>query len=163
MAREPVFYSFHFDNDAMRAQQVRNIGMIDGNVPVSPNDWESIRRRGDPAIEKWIADTMSHRRCVVVLIGSDTVNRPWVRYEIAKAWRDHRGLFGIYIHNLKCPRNGTCGQGANPFAAIRMDNGRPMSDYITCYDPGYNAYGTIAANLQTWVDTAIAQAKARWA
>ena len=39
MAKVPVFYSFHFDNDVMRVQQIRNIGMIDGNEPVSKNDW----------------------------------------------------------------------------------------------------------------------------
>lgn len=162
MAREPVFYSFHFHNDAMRVQQVRNIGMIEDNAPVSANDWESIRRRGDTAIRTWIDANMSHRRCVVVLVGSETASRPWVHYEIAKAWNDHRGLFGIYINNLKCPRSGTCAQGANPFALMTMDNGRPMSDYISCYDPGIDAYGTVARNLEGWVSTAIAQAKSRW-
>ncbi len=162
MAKVPVFYSFHFDNDAMRVQQVRNIGMIEDNAPVSPSSWETIRRSGDAAIKKWIEDNMSHRRCVVVLVGSETANRRWVKYEIEKAWNDHRGLFGIYIHNLKCPRNGTCSQGVNPFSVIKMDNGRPMSDYVTCHDPGYNAYGTIASSLQGWVDAAVAQAKTRW-
>lgn len=38
--KRQVFYSFHFDNDAMRAQQIRNIGMIEGSEPVSPNNWE---------------------------------------------------------------------------------------------------------------------------
>lgn len=31
MAKRQVFYSFHFDNDVMRVQQVRNIGAIEGN------------------------------------------------------------------------------------------------------------------------------------
>lgn len=161
MAREAVFYSFHFDNDAMRVQQVRNIGMIEDNAPVSVSDWENIRRKGEAAIRKWIDDTMAYRRCVVVLVGSETADRRWVRYEIEKAWNDHRGLFGIYVHNLKCPRTGTCRQGSNPFSAIKMDNGRLMSDYVSCHDPGANAYGTIARNMQSWVDAAIAQAKAR--
>jgi hypothetical protein len=26
MSRKPVFFSFHFDNDVMRVQQIRNIG-----------------------------------------------------------------------------------------------------------------------------------------
>jgi len=28
MAREPTFYSFHFDNDVFRVQQIRNMGVI---------------------------------------------------------------------------------------------------------------------------------------
>ncbi len=34
MAKVPVFYSFHFDNDVMRVQQIRNIGAIEDNKPV---------------------------------------------------------------------------------------------------------------------------------
>src|SRR5437879_9799589 len=106
MAKEPVFYSFHFDNDVVRVQQIRNMGVIEGNEPVSPNEWERLKGKGDPAVERWIDDNMKYKRCVVVLIGSDTANRPWVRYEIKKAWDDGRGLLGVYIHNLKCPRTG---------------------------------------------------------
>jgi hypothetical protein len=28
MKREPVFYSFHYDNDVFRVQQVRNMGDV---------------------------------------------------------------------------------------------------------------------------------------
>src|SRR5437762_7665001 len=111
MAKEPVFYSFHFDNDVFRVQQVRNMGVIEGNAPVSANEWEQLKRKGDAAVERWIDDNMKYRRCVVVLIGSGTANRRWVRYEIKKAWDDGRGLLGVYIHNLKCPRAGTCVKG----------------------------------------------------
>src|SRR5215469_2365110 len=107
MAREPVFYSFQFKNDVFRVQQIRNMGVIEGNEPVSASAWEEVKRKGDAAIEKWIDENMKYRRCVAVLIGSETANSDWVRYEIKKAWVEKRGLIGIYIHNLKCPRNGT--------------------------------------------------------
>lgn len=157
MARIPVFYSFHFDNDVMRVQQVRNMGMIEGNEPVSNNDWESVKRKGDAAVEKWIDDNMSYRRCVVVLIGTDTYKRPWVQYEIQKAWREKRGLLGIHIHNLKCPRSGTCSKGANPFDqfTLRDSNGYVVRPPV--YDPpASTAYSHIQANLSEWVEQAIA-------
>ena len=31
MARRSVFFSFHFDNDVMRVQQIRNIGSLEDN------------------------------------------------------------------------------------------------------------------------------------
>lgn len=34
MAKRQVFYSFHYENDAWRAGQVRNIGVLEGNFPV---------------------------------------------------------------------------------------------------------------------------------
>jgi len=161
--RVPVFYSFHFDNDVMRVQQIRNIGMIEDNTPVSANEWEQIKAKGTAAIEKWIDDNMKYKRCVIVLVGSDTANRPWVRHEIVTAWDDHRGLFGVYIHNINCPRTGTCRKGANPFAKIHFKDGGTLADYITCHDPGTDAYRTIAADIQVWVDDAIAEAKRLWA
>ena len=161
MAKEPVFYSFHFDNDVFRVQQIRNMGVIDGNEPVSPNEWEQLKAKGDPAVERWIDDNMKYKRCVVVLIGPDTANRLWVRYEIKKAWNDGRGLLGIYIHNLKCPRTGTCTKGRNPFELFNV-GGRPMASLVEVHDPSsWDAYGDIARNIQIWVATAIASAKSR--
>lgn len=163
MPRIPVFYSFHFENDVFRVQMIRNMGVVDGDEPVSVNDWEQIRRRGSASIAKWIDDNMAYRRCVVVLIGEETANRPWVKYEIVKAWNDQRALFGIHIHNLKDLRTGTCRKGANPFSTIQLDNGRLMSDYITCHDPNaMYAYDEINSRLSEWVDTAIVQATNRW-
>lgn len=159
--RISVFYSFHFSNDVMRVQQVRHIGSIEGNSPVSANDWETVKRKGDKAVENWIDENMKYKRCVIVLIGSDTATRKWVKEEIRKAWIAKKGLFGIYIHNLRCPRTGTCRKGDNPFSTWNV-GGRPMSELISCYDPpASDAYPHIARNIQGWVNSAIAQAQER--
>jgi hypothetical protein len=158
MARVPVFYSFHFDNDVMRVQQIRQMGMIDGDEPVSKNDWETVKRSGSGAIERWIYANMNYKRCVVVLIGTDTHARPWVQYEIKKAWADNRGLLGIHIHNLRCPNQGTCSKGTNPFNQFdfRDASGRRVMPPV--YDPPSNdAYNHIKNNLAAWVEDAIAR------
>jgi len=158
MARIPVFYSFHFDNDVMRVQQVRNIGSIEGNSPTSPNEWEQLKRTGKAAVENWIDNNMKYKRCVVVLIGAETANRYWVEYEIKKAWDEGRALIGVYIHNLKCPRNGVSKKGRNPFDNFTLDNGVKLSSVIPCYDPNPNgAYNDIATNIGNWIDSAIAK------
>ncbi|SDT92920.1 TIR domain-containing protein [Desulfobacula phenolica] len=160
MARKPVFFSFHFDNDVMRVQQVRNIGAIEGNTPISPNDWESVKRGGDTSIKRWIDDNMKYKQCIIVLVGVETANRPWVRYEIEKAWKDGKPILGIFIHNLKCPRNGTSRKGQNPFDTFNFKDGKKLSTVVNCYDPlSYDAYNDIAGNLETWVNTAVAQRK----
>jgi hypothetical protein len=158
MATKKVFYSFHFDNDVMRVQQIRNIGVIEDNKPVAANDWEEVKKKGNAAIEKWIDDNMKYRSCVVVLVGSQTASRQWVQYEIIKGWNDGKGVVGIYIHNIKCPRNGKCNQGSNPFDNITFNNdGRKLSSVVKCYNPNsYDAYNDIADNLENWIDEAIA-------
>lgn len=159
---KPVFYSFHFDNDVMRVQQVRNIGVIEDNKPVSVNDWEEVKRNVNGSIQKWIDENMKYKSCVVVLVGEETADRPWVQYEISKGWNDKRGVVGIYIHNIKCPRNGTCRQGQNPFEKITFkDTGRKLADVVKCYNPNpIYAYMDISQNLEKWVDEAIVIRKA---
>lgn len=156
MANRQVFYSFHFDNDVMRVQQIRNIGVIEGNTPVSVNDWEEIKKKGDSAVEKWIDDNMKYHSCVVVLVGEETANRKWVKYEIKKAWNDKKGLVGIYIHNIKCPRSGKCSQGANPFDQFNFEGGGKLSSVVKCYNPNSDdAYNDIAKNIENWIEEAI--------
>lgn len=156
--RRKVFYSFHFDNDVFRVQQVRNMGVIEGNEPTTPNNWEQIRRTPG-GVERWIDDNMKGKSCVVVLIGTETAKRPWVQYEIKKAWEDGKGLFGIYVHNLRCPRTGTSRKGPNPFDLIKFTKANGRTYVPTVYDPsGADAYGDINRNLSKWIERALADA-----
>lgn len=157
MTQRKIFYSFHFDNDVMRVQQVRNMGVVEGNTPVSPNAWEEVKKKGDSAVEKWIDDNMYGKSCVIVLIGRDTSKRRWVKHEIQKAWKDGKGLLGIYVHNLNCPNNGTCTKGANPFDAFTFKRGDKVI-VPAVYDPkASDAYNDIKANLSSWVEAAVKQ------
>jgi hypothetical protein len=157
MTKRKIFYSFHFDNDVMRVQQVRNMGVIEGNEAVSPNTWEEVKRKGSTSIEKWIDENMKGRSCVVVLIGKETHKRPWVKYEIQKAWKEGKGLFGIHVHNLNCPNTGSCSKGINPFDQFEFTQGGKVL-VPKVYDPAANnAYNEVKANLSKWVETAIVQ------
>ena len=158
MARK-CFYSFHFEPDNWRASQVRNMGMIEGNQPVSDNDWEAVKRGGDGAIEKWISDHMYGRSCTVVLIGTSTAGRKWINHEITKTWKDGKGLVGIYIHGLKDKTGLESFQGSNPFAGFNLD-GTPFNQIVKAHNPPYTAstdvYRYINDNLERWVEDAVA-------
>lgn len=156
VTKRQVFYSFCFDDDVMRVQQIRNMGLVDGDEPVSPNEWERLRTTSG-GIKRWIDGNMAYRSCVIVLVGRRTAERPWVKYEIEKAWNDGKGLLGIYIHNLKCPRTGLSPPGANPFEQFMLKGGGHLSNTVRCYNPHpASAYSSIKANLSDWVETAIA-------
>ena len=71
MARK-VFYSFHYVPDNWRAAQIRQAGVLEGNQPVSDNDWEEVTDGGNAAIQKWIDSQFIGKSCAVVLIGSNT-------------------------------------------------------------------------------------------
>ena len=154
--KRQIFYSFHYDNDVFRVQQIRNIGALEDNKPVSHNDWETVKRGGDKAIEKWIDDNMKYRSCVVVLVGEDTHKRPWVKYEIKKAWEDGKGLLGIHINNLKDPKTGTCSKGINPFDQFTFRDNKGNIKTIPCKTPSISdAYNSIKNNIESWVEEAI--------
>ena len=96
-----VFFSFEYKKDAWRASQVRNMGKVDGSSMFSDNDWEEVRNKSEAAIKKWIDEQMSMRSCIVVLVGNTTSTRPWIKYEIEKAYELKKGIVGIYIDRLK--------------------------------------------------------------
>ena len=157
MARK-AFYSFHYMPDNWRASQVRNMGVIEGNAPVSDNDWETVTKGGDDAIKKWIADQLNGKSCSIVLIGSSTARRKWITYEIEKTWNDKKGVLGIYVHNLKDKDQKQAVKGGNPFDYVNVGQ-RKLSSIAKAYDPPYvtstDVYKYIKDNLSDWVETAI--------
>lgn len=137
------------------------MGVIEGDAPVSDNDWEKVTKGGDAAITKWIAEQMLGKSCLVVLIGADTAGRKWIDHEIIKAWNDNKGVLGVYIHNLKNMEQKQSKKGENPFNNIMIggSNGKKMSSVVNAYDPPYldstEVYAYIKKNLNKWVEDAI--------
>lgn len=142
MARK-VFFSFHYGRDISRANVVRNswltkdkgtAGFIDASM------WEEAKTKGDAALKKLIDDQMVGTTATAVLIGSQTSQRAYVNYEIAKSIERGNGLLGIYIHNIRDLAGNTAPKGANPLTA-----GYSIYDWVT---------GNGYANLGTWVEAA---------
>jgi len=153
-----VFYSFHFDNDAWRAGQVRNIGVVDGSEPLKGNRWEDVKAKSDEEIEKWINDNLKDKSCLVVLIGSETSERKWVRYEIETAWNLGKAVCGIYVHKLKDANGEQSDEGNNPFDYFTIDD-KNLSEIAPVFKSSYSisqyVYDDIAENVEDLVEEAI--------
>jgi len=134
------------------------MGVIEGNKPATDNDWETIKKKGDEAIQKWIDDQLSGKSVAIVLIGAKTSGRKWIKYEIKKGWEDGKGLLGIYVHNLKDKNEKQAIKGSNPFSAYKVGD-KNMADIVNAYDPPYstskNVYEHIKNNLADWIEKAI--------
>ena len=154
-----VFFSFRFKSDSWRAGQVRNIGVVEGDEPVSGNDWEEIQKKGDPNVMRWINDQLADKSCVIVLIGSDTASSRWVDYELRRGWELNKGVLGIRIHRLEDKAGNPDIMGKNPLDKINLPDGKLMSAYVRTYDPAgktsKEVYKTIEDNLAAWVEAAI--------
>ncbi len=73
MARR-VFFSFHYDRDVRRVAQIRNSWVVRAGNETQPfvdkAEWESIKRTGSQAIERWIDKQLDGTSVTVVLIGA---------------------------------------------------------------------------------------------
>jgi hypothetical protein len=153
-----AFFSFHYDRDAWRVQQIINMGKLEGQPLLSPQKWEEIKRRGEQAIKNWIAEQMKYKSAVVVFVGSQTAQRRWVKYEIAYAWDNRKPLVGVRINGLADRYGQTDTQGSNPFKMVNLKGGGTVGDYVTLHTPSgstsQQVYASISNNLSSWVDNA---------
>lgn len=138
MARS-VFFSFHYQRDIMRVQQVKQhyitkgtyteTGFFDGSLE------EKAQKEGDLVVKNMIDKGLVGSSVLCVLIGKETYTRRWVDYEILKAVENGMGVFGIRIHQLKDPKAGADTIGTSPFIYLGYGtkNGemRPMIQYKT--------------------------------
>lgn len=159
MARR-VFFSFHFDNDFWRTQQVRNMNALEGGQVCTPNAWEEVKRKGKDSIEKWIDDNMWGKSCVVVLVGSQTAARPWVQREIIKGWDAGKGVLGIRVNKLLDTDSKPSAAGDNPFDKVGYGStGKMLSTIVPLKTPvgsdSKQAYATIRDNIEAWIEEAI--------
>jgi hypothetical protein len=121
MARS-VFFSFHYQRDIMRVQHVKQHHVTKGNyIEAGFSDGsleEKAKKDGDEVVKRMIDAGLSGSTVLCVLIGNKTYTRRWVHYEIFKAIQNGMGIFGVRIHQLKDPRQGTDAIGINPFQCL---------------------------------------------
>ena len=157
MARR-VFFSFHYDNDINRSMTVRNSWVTQGKEAagfVDKAEFEKIKRTGETAVHNWIDNQLNGTSVTVVLIGSETLNRPFVQYEICESLKRGNGVIGVYIHNIRDMITQKGSMKGNPHTVIGYYNdGSPAYFDNVCdgiydytYDNGYE-------NLGTWIENA---------
>jgi len=136
MART-VFFSFHYQRDIFRVQQVKNhhvtkgtytaAGFFDGSLE------EKAKKEGDTAVKNIIDRGLKGSSVLCVLIGNQTYTRRWVDYEILKAIELGMGVFGVRIHQIKDPKTGVDTAGSSPFQflgyGIKEQKMNPMVQY----------------------------------
>jgi len=158
-----IFFSFHYERDAWRASQVRNSNVVaseDEYGFIDAADWESIKKKGNAAIERWIDDQLKNASVTIVLIGAETASREWVAQEILKSWNRGNGVVGIRIHNIKDQDQKTDVAGRNPFDDFKLSDGTLLSSVCKTYDwvtddgrKNMGAWADEAANIRAKYDT----------
>ncbi len=152
-----VFFSFHYKNDVWRANQVRNSWVTQGKEAagfIDSADFEKLEKEGEDAVKRWINNQLNGTSVTVVLIGSETSSRKYVRYELQRSYEKDNGIIGVYIHKLKDKDGKTSTKGDTTFGELGKDkDGNSVYfyqiaktyDYVD--DDGYK-------NLGDWIEKA---------
>jgi hypothetical protein len=118
-----VFFSFHYqDVIDFRANVVRqhwqlkpdreDAGFFDASI------WESAKRTGSVAVKRIVNSGLEGTTVTCVLVGTETYERPWVRYEILKSFRRGNKLLAVDINSIAGKDQKTKLNGANPLEYV---------------------------------------------
>ena len=99
----------------------------------------------------------------MVLVGFETSQRKWVKYEIEKAMKLHKGIVGIRINKLKNEKGEQDSNGSNPFYSIMTSSGYRLSSFVTLFESSYMTstyvYNDIKENIESLIEDAVSN---RW-
>ncbi len=131
-----VFFSFDYEDvKTFRVNVVRNhyltkdrddAGFFDASI------WEDAKKHGDISVKRLINSGLENTSVTCVLIGSETWQRRWVRYEILKSYDRGNSLFGVHINKLPDKNQETFKNGLNPFdylGFIVSNDGKTVTYY----------------------------------
>jgi hypothetical protein len=95
--------------------------------------WEEAERKGSKALKTLIEDSLKGTSVTIILIGSETHSRKWVKYEIIKSFCEGKGIFGIHINRIPSRNERIIAKGENPLERIGLE---VSDDYktITFYE-----------------------------
>lgn len=81
---------------------------IDGSI------WEKEKSKGAIVIKNLIEEGLKKTSVTTVLIGDETANRRWVKYEIIKSFERGNGIVGIHINRIRGRDQSITSRGLNP-------------------------------------------------
>lgn len=149
MARR-VFFSFHYKNDVWRANTVRNSWVTKDNDAgfIDKAEFEKIKNQGDKAVKNWIDKQLIGTSVTVVLIGRETLDRPYVQYEILESIKRGNAIIGVTIGKIKDQNRLT----STSQSKYKLINGYWFDEVIDGFydyvsEDGYN-------NLGMWIESA---------
>jgi len=120
-----VYFAFHYkDLLEGRADMVHDCWLKqDSHGFWYPSFWDAAKAVGENAIRALVDFEIVNTSVTVVLVGSRTYGRTWVRHEIAKSLENGNGLLAVHINGIPDRNQQTTANGPNPldFMSFRVD------------------------------------------
>lgn len=125
-----AFFSFHYEDvSSFRANVVRNSWVThnNGNINsfVDSSIWEDAKTKGPEAIKRLIEERgLKNTSVTALLIGEETFQRRWVKYEIVKSFDKGNGIIGIHINRIRDKTGYITSRGLNPLDRLGFEVSR---------------------------------------
>lgn len=130
-----TFFSFCYDDvKNFKVNVVRNSWLLSNgeNTFIDGSIWEKEKSKGDAVIKQLIESGLKKTSVTAVLIGDETADRRWVKYEIVKSFDKGNGILGIYLNRIRGKEQRISARGTNPLDRLGFmisDDGKKILFY----------------------------------
>ena len=130
-----TFFSFSYEDvKNFKVNVVRNSWLLNNSSEtfIDGSIWEKEKSKGASVIKNIIETGLNKTSVTTVLIGSDTAERRWVKYEIIKSFERGNGILAIYINRIRGKEQTISAKGQNPLNRLAFqisEDGRKIRFY----------------------------------
>lgn len=112
-----TFFSFCYEDvKNFKVNVVRNSWLLNQSADtfIDGSIWEKEKSKGPTVLKKLIETGLKKTSVTTVLIGDETADRRWVKYEIVKSFEKGNGILGIHINRIRGKEQAISARGLNP-------------------------------------------------
>jgi hypothetical protein len=128
-----TFFSFCYEDvKNFKVNVVRNSWLLNHSSEtfIDGSIWEKEKSKGATVIKNLIETGLKKTSVTAILIGDETANRRWVKYEIVKSFEKGNGMFAININRIRGKDQTISARGLNPLDRLAFQiskNGKKIS------------------------------------
>lgn len=115
------FFSFCYEDvKNFKVNVVRNSWLLNHSADsfIDGSIWEKEKSKGPTVIKNLIETGLKKTSVTTVLIGDETADRRWVKYEIVKSFEKGNGILAIHINRIRDKEQAISARGLNPLDRI---------------------------------------------
>ena len=134
MARYAFFSFCYEDVKSFKVNVVRNSWLLNHSKEsfIDGSIWEKEKSKGVGVIKDLIEGGLNKTSVTAILIGDETAERRWVKYEIIKSFERGNGILAIHINRIRGKDQYISVKGINPLERLGFrisDDGKKISFY----------------------------------
>jgi hypothetical protein len=128
-----TFFSFCYEDvKNFKVNVVRNSWLLNhsSDTFIDGSIWEKEKSKGPTLIKNLIEKGLKKTSVTAILIGNETADRRWVKYEIVKSFEKGNGILAIHINRIRGKEQEISARGLNPLDRLAFqisEDGKKIS------------------------------------